>query len=121
MSELDNPSKGCNRIGQMPQMQRLCFETKFESKKWCLDLESMRVMISEFGIRSEVSHSVRELGPERADALSLNSASALMVSTQSSVSVESRGLLCDFLTPRWFLHQRSFRQRSSCLWTYLLP
>ena len=58
-----------------------------------MDPEFVRVMISEFGIMSEVSHSIRELGPERADALSLNSASAPMVSTQSSVSVESRGLL----------------------------
>ena len=41
----------------------------------------MRVMMLEFGIRSEVSRSVRELGPERADALSLNSESAPMVST----------------------------------------
>ena len=90
------------------------FETKFESRKQCVDPESMSVMISEFGIRSEVSCSVRELGPERADALSLNSASAPMVSTQSSVGAESRGLLSDFLTPRRFLHRRSFRWRSSC-------
>ena len=48
-------------------MWRLCFEMKFESRKQCMDPESMRVTMSEFGIRSEVSHSVRELGPERAD------------------------------------------------------
>jgi len=94
-------------------VQRLCFEMKFETKKQCVDLESMRVMMLECGIRSEVSHSVRELGPERADALSLNSTSAPMVSIQSSVSVELRGLLSDFLTSRRFL-----RQRSSCPWMY---
>jgi len=121
MSELDNPLKSRNGIGQMSQVWRLCFEMKFESKKQCMDLELMRVMMSEFGIRSEVSRSVRELGPERADVLSLNSASALMVSTQSSVGAELRGLLNDFLTPRWFLHWRSFHQRSSCPWMYLLP
>jgi len=121
MSELDNPSKSHNRIGWMSRVQRLCFETKFESKKQCMDPELMRVMMSEFGIRLEVSHSVRDLGPERADALSLNSASAPMVTMQSSAGVESRGLLSDFLTPRRFLHRRSFHQRSSCPWTYLLP
>ena len=56
--------------------------------------------MSELGIRPEVSHNVRELGPERADALSLNSMSAPMVFTQSSVSVELRGLLIYFLTLR---------------------
>ena len=45
-----------------------------------MDPESMSVMISESGIRSEVSHRIRELGPERVDALSLNSTSAPMVS-----------------------------------------
>ena len=69
---------------------------KFESRKQHVDPESMRVMMLQFGIRSEVSRNVKELGPERADALSLNSVSALMVSTQSSVSAESRGLLSDF-------------------------
>ena len=86
-----------------------------------MDLESMRVMMLELGIRSEMSCSVRELGPERANALSLNSASAPMVSMQSSVGVESRGLLSDFLTPRQISHWKSFCQRSSCPWTYLLP
>ena len=96
MSELDDLSKSCSGIGWMSRVGRLCFETKFESKKQCVDPESMRVMMSEFGIRSEVSCSVRELGPERADVLSLNSASAPMVSMQSSVGTESRGLLSDF-------------------------
>ena len=79
-----------------------------------MDPELIRVMMLESGIRSEVSRSVRELGPERVDALSLNSASAPMVSMQSSVGAESRGLLSDFLTLRQFLHQRSFHQRRSC-------
>jgi len=121
MSELDDPSKSHNRIGWMSQVWRLCFETKFESKKQCVDPESMSVMMLQSGIRSEVSCSIRELGPERVDALSLNSTSAPMVSTQSSVGAESRGLLSDFLTPRQFLHWRSFCWRSSCPWTYLLP
>ena len=34
----------------------------------------MRVMMSEFGIKLEVSCNVSQLGPERVDALSLNSA-----------------------------------------------
>ena len=114
MSELDDPSKSRNGIGRMSQVRRLCSEMKFESRKQCMDPESMSVMISESGIRLEVSRSVRELGPERADALSLNSVSAPMVSTQSSVGAESRGLLSDFLTPRQFLHWRSFCRRSSC-------
>jgi len=91
---------------------------KFESKKQCVDLESMRVVMLEFGIRLEVSRNVRELGPERVDALSLNSTSAPMVSMQSSVGMEWRGLLNDFLTPSWILHQRSFHWRSSCPWMY---
>ena len=78
--ELDDPLKSHNRIGRMSRVPRLCLETKFESKKQCMDPELMRVMMLEFGIRSEVSRNVKELGPERADALSLNFASALMVS-----------------------------------------
>ena len=96
MSELDNLSKSHSRIGWMSQVRRLYFETKFESKKQCVDLKLMRVMMSEFGIRSEVSCSVRNLGPERVDVLSLSSVSTPMVSTQSSVGVESRGLLSGF-------------------------
>ena len=113
MLELDDPSKSQSGIGWMSQVWRLCFETKFESKKQCMDLESMRVMMSEFGIRLEVSCNVKVLGPERVDALILNSASAPMVSMQSSVGVELRGLLNDFLTPRWILHRKSFCWRSS--------
>ena len=114
MLELYDLSKSCNGIGWMLQVQRLCLEMNFESRKQCVDLESMRVMMSESGIWLEVSHNVRELGSERVDALSLNSVSAPMVSTQSSVSAESRGLLSDFLTLRWFLHRRPFHQRNSC-------
>ena len=55
MLELDDPLKSCSGIGWMSRVRRLCFETKFESKKQCVDLESMRVMMLELGIRSEVS------------------------------------------------------------------
>ena len=108
---------------------------KLESKKQCMDTESMRVRMSEVGIRSEsmrvrmsevgirseVSCNVRELGPERVDALSLNSTSALMVSTQSSVGAESRGLPSDFLTLRQILHRKPLCRGDSCPWMYLLP
>ena len=114
MSELDDPSKSRSGIGRMSQVRRLCFETKFESRKQCVDPESVRVMMLEVRIRSEVSHSVRELGLERADALSLKSMSAPVVSMQSSVGVELRELLSDFLTPRQILRQRSFYWRNSC-------
>ena len=97
------------------------FRDKVESRKQYVDLESMKVMMLESGIRSEVSCNVRELGPERADALSLNSARELIVSMQSPVGVESRGLLSDFLTPRQILCQRSFHWRSSYPWTCLWP
>ena len=61
-----------------------------------MNLESTSVRMLEFGIKLEVSHNVSELGPERVNALSLKSASAPMVSMQSSVGVESRELLIYF-------------------------
>ena len=88
MLELDDPLKSHNGIGQTSQVQRLCFEMEFESRKQCVDLELMSVMMSESGIRSEVSHNVREFGPERVDVLSLNSVSAPMFQ-HSPQSVQS--------------------------------
>ena len=61
---------------------------KFESRKQCVDLELMRVMMLEFGIKSEVSCKVRELGSEKADVLSFNSKSVPMNTVLSQCRVK---------------------------------
>ena len=64
-------------------------EAQLESRKQWVDPESMRVMILELGSESEVSRIIRELGLERADALSRSSVVALRSPMQSSVGAET--------------------------------
>ena len=97
MIELQVPSNRRSPIGDIGDVDNLCFDTKVGSIKQCDDPES----ISVFKRRVlEISRSTkRESGSERAAALSRTNFATRSRSTQSSAREASRGLLTIFLTP----------------------
>ena len=100
--ELEVPLISFSSIGPTEKTGRSYHCTNAESRKQCVDLESIRAEKRRVELETdgEVRGTWKELGLERADALSWTILEfALGGSTQSSASTEAGGLLSLFLNP----------------------